>query len=534
MASCHTMNRLRTEQDLISVAVALIGPDAPLTLAENRFRREAKVPLGTTLVAEIRAAIVGGSDPLGDAFTRLRSPEARRAQGATFTPTPIITSMLSWAAKEGDPARVVDPGAGSGRFILAVADRFPKAKLVAIELDPVAALILRANVAVRGLAERVNVLVADYRAITLPEIEGATLFIGNPPYVRHHGIPDHWKTWFAETASVYGVKASKLAGLHIHFFLKTLQLAKVGDYGSFITSAEWLDVNYGTVLRQLLADGLGGCGLHVLDPKAMPFADAITTGAITCFRVGRRPEALRVRAVASLEGLQDLSQGKPVPWDKVAESSRWSTIIRPGPKPPSGYIHLGEICRVHRGQVTGGNDVWIAGEHAEDLPPDVLVPTVTKAKDILEAGSALRETNRLRKVVNLPADLDELDADYRSAVNRFLMWAKSNSADKSYIARHRRAWWAVGLGTPAPIICTYMGRRPPVFVRNLCDARHLNIAHGLYPRERLSEDVLKALVAWLCKHVHVESGRTYAGGLTKFEPKELERVPIPTLKNLPE
>jgi hypothetical protein len=42
----------------------------------------------------------------------------------------------------------------------------------------------------------------------------------------------------------------------------------------FITAAEWLDVNYGAVLRRLLADGLGGTAIHLIDPKAQPFVDA--------------------------------------------------------------------------------------------------------------------------------------------------------------------------------------------------------------------------------------------------------------------
>ena len=95
------------------------------------------------------------------------------------------------------------------------------------------------------------------------------------------------------------------------------------------------------------------------------------------------------------------------------------------------------------------------------------------------------------------------------------------------IARHRRAWWAVRLYPPAPILCSYMARRPPVFVRNPCGARHLNIAHGLYPREPLGEAALTALLAHLRATVTAAAGRTYAGGLTKFEPGELERVPVP-------
>jgi hypothetical protein len=77
-----------------------------------------------------------------------------------------------------------------------------------------------------------------------------------------------------------------------------------------------------------------------------------------------------------------------------------------------------------------------------------------------------------------------------------------------------------------------MARRAPAFVRNLCDARHINIAHGLYPRENLTEDQLNALAAWLRSNVSVESGRTYAGGLTKFEPKEVEKLTIPNLPKL--
>ena len=40
------------------------------------------------------------------------------------------------------------------------------------------------------------------------------------------------------------------------------------------------------------------------------------------------------------------------------------------------------------------------------------------------------------------------------------------------------------------------------------------------------------LVTWLNKNINTGSGRTYAGGLTKFEPKEIERLRIPSLETL--
>jgi len=95
------------------------------------------------------------------------------------------------------------------------------------------------------------------------------------------------------------------------------------------------------------------------------------------------------------------------------------------------------------------------------------------------------------------------------------------------VASHRKAWWAVGLRSPAPIISTYMARRPPAFVLNKAEARHINIAHGLYPRDPMSERARTTLVRFLQSHISQRSGRTYAGGLTKFEPREMEKLAVP-------
>ena len=81
-------------------------------------------------------------------------------------------------------------------------------------------------------------------------------------------------------------RASALAGLHLHFFVQALRLARVGDIGVFITAAEWLDVDYGSALRQLLTERLGGIELRVLEPTAEAFPGTATTAAITGFRVG--------------------------------------------------------------------------------------------------------------------------------------------------------------------------------------------------------------------------------------------------------
>ena len=511
-----------TEEELAALATELAGGRSAASRPGLRSSR----PLAAR-VEHLARAIAAGDDPLGDAFCRLRPPRTRRRHGAVYTPRPIVESMLRWAVRQGNPARVVDPGAGSGRFLLAAGRAFPAAKLVAVETDPLAAATLRANAAVLGMTDRVTLLAADYRTVTLPDVDGPTLFVGNPPYVRHHDVAPAWKDWLTDAAAGYGVKASRLAGLHVHFVLKTCQLARPGDYGAFITSAEWLDVNYGHVLRKAFVDVLGGAALHVLDPAAAPFPDADATGAIACFHTGRRSKAVRMRTVAAPVELGSLEGGRPVARARLADARRWSPLLRPAERAPRGYVELGELCRVHRGQVTGCNAVWIAGAYPGPLPDAVLVASVTRARELFDAAPRLASTDALRRVIDIPVRLDALDDRARERVERFLGWARSMRADASYVAGNRRAWWAVGLREPAPILCTYMARRPPAFVRNPRGARHLNVAHGLYPREPLSEATLDALSSWLQRNVRTSGGRTYAGGLTKFEPREVERILVP-------
>jgi adenine-specific DNA-methyltransferase len=516
-----------SERELAGLAEALGAAQvAGLAPAEERLLAEAARPR-RGLIEAARAAIAGGGDPLGEAFCALRTPALRREHGATYTPAAIVDAMVAWAGRAVRPARVVDPGMGSARFLVAAARRFPEAELVGVEIDPLAALLGRAALAAAGLRRRARVLLEDYRALRLDPAAGPTLFLGNPPYVRHHDIAPRWKRWLAETARRRGLPVSQLAGLHVHFFLATAEHAAPDDVGVLITAAEWLDVNYGALPRALFAGDLGGLGLHLLEPTAEPFPDAATTAVISCFRVGARARTVAMRRVASLPALGSLERGRQVPVADLRAAPRWTPLTRPAVRAHPGLIELGELCAVRRGQVTGANAFWIAGAHAPGLPAHVLKPTVTHARELLAAGAALVDAAPLRRVIDLPEDLSTLDPEARRAADALLRKGRAAGVDRGYIASHRRAWWAVALYPPAPILATYMARRPPGFVRNLAGARHINIAHGLYPRVPLAPAQLDALAAHLARTASCSAGRTYAGGLTKFERREMERLLVP-------
>lgn len=531
------MSPISDELDLAAFAAALGATSLGQELTEQEQRilaRSSHRRIGGQEVQRYRAEILRGTDLLGDAFASIRSPEERRVQGATYTPQAIVGTMVEWAdwfrraAGGGGPTRIIDPGAGSGRFLIAAGKAFPKAQLVGVELDPLASVCLRANLAANRMLQRSQVLNGDFRQVSIPKVAGRTLFIGNPPYVRHHQIGAQWKQWLTSESEKLGLSASQLAGLHVHFFLSTLLHASPGDYGAFITSAEWLDVNYGRLVRELFVNHLGGTSLTIVEPTARPFPDAASTAVISTFEVASKSRSIRVRRVDDVVSLSPLQSGRRLLRTRFDPRSRWSHLTRRSHQVPSGYVELGELCRVHRGQVTGANHVWIAGTHSNGLPPAVLFRTVTKARELFAAEGVLHDAGKLRDVIDIPRDLDTLDADDRDQVERFLSCARKMGAADGYVASNRKAWWAVELRDPAPILATYMARRPPAFVLNPAQARHINVAHGLYPREPLSTEVLTGLAHYLSSAIKTSEGRTYSGGLTKFEPREMERLLVPS------
>jgi len=517
----------------LSVRLGAAGAGGPLSQEEVALLSsiEKLTPVVSDEDVELaRQALRDGGDPLGALFYAHRDADARRSAGAVYTPEAIVAPMVSWTLSQ-NVKRIVDAGSGSGRYTSAVLRINPAMQIIAVDLDPLATIMTRAAVAVLG-GTAVTVSQIDYTKLRLPAIAGVTAFLGNPPYLRHHQISPASKAWAQKAAAVLGHKVSGLAGLHAYFYLATGILGRPGDVGCFVTSAEWLDVNYGSIIRNLLTESLGGEEIHIVEPSAMPFDGTATTAAVVQFRVGTPVQAIGFRAVPTLGELEPLKRsGSPVARERLTEATRWSVFIRTRTQVPAGYIELGEIARVHRGAVTGANATWVARE-AVDLPDSVLYASVTKARELFAAGSVLSTSEQLRSVIDIPADLDLFDTADRKRINRFLKQARLNDVHEGYVARSRRAWWSVGLKAPAPILATYMARRPPAFVRNEIEARHINIAHGVYPRQELSQDELRVLADCLSSSVVLGQGRTYAGGLTKFEPKEMERLTIPDLDTL--
>lgn len=520
---------------LVRLAAALGAADhgGPLSPAEKALldRAMGEPAPRDSLVTAVRRAVAEGRDPLGEAFIGVVAASERRLKGAFYTPPTIVEPMVRWALQR-DPQRIVDAGCGSGRFAAAVAKCRPDLDIVAVDSDPVATLLCRAHLGLVG-ARRCRVLHADYTKLDLEPFSGRTAFLGNPPYVRHHALLPQQKEWAAAIGAKLGVRFSRLAGLHVHFFLATAVHARPGDVGCFITSAEWLDVNYGTALRHLLAGWMGAQSLHWINPVSIPFDDAMTTAVITCFEIGNEASPVRCRFTRSRSELGDLDRGgNPVSRSILAASPRWTSLFRdPDPRENgNGFVPLGSLVRVSRGVATGANHFFVMTK-AEASQRGLLAhtrPVISSAEEVFQANGVIRDQPNRRVLLDLPAAL-RLDAPENAPLHAYLAEGERQGIATRYLCAHRRPWWRVGAGNPPPVVATYMARQEPAFALNPDGMAILNVIHGLYPRQPLSSDELAALVRYLnaARASFRGAGRTYHGGLEKFEPREMEALSVP-------
>jgi adenine-specific DNA-methyltransferase len=524
------------ELHLIRLAADLGAADfgGPLSVQESHLLDGARKLPATEIeeIARIVDEIRAGGDPLGDLFCATRAPVERRAQGAFYTPAALVDPMVAWTLTF-DPQRVVDAGCGSGRFAAAVARYRPDLPIVAVDLDPVATILARATLLAAG-ATSVRVLQADYTSLDLPVIEGKTAFIGNPPYVRHHDLSPDAKVWAAGAAGSLGLQMSGLSGLHVYFYLATALYARPGDVGCFVTSSEWLDVNYGSLLRKLFLGRLGGQSLHLVDQRTVPFDDAMTTALIACFVVGSAPPYVRLQMIQAASDLDALIQGEEVLASRLRLADRWTPVIgNRNISVDATAVPLRKIARVHRGVVTGSNSYFImTRQRSEELGLSSWCrPAITRGSEIMSSDGVIRDAPGLLVVLDVPPDVDRtahprLDAYLRTGETGT---ALEPPIANRYIPAHRRPWWFLGHWTPPPIVASYMARQGPHFALNPDGLAIINVVHGIYPHRSINFTQLEELVVALntAREGFRGHGRTYHGGLEKFEPREMEALPVP-------
>lgn len=297
------------------------------------FYSDAAVPGWRSLIDQIHEFDFSKLDyeVVGSIFERLIGPEERHKYGQFYTRVEVVDLINSFCIHDGKE-KVLDPACGGGTFLVRAyarkrvlaesrSHRDLLTDIYGTDLSQFAAHLTTMNLATRDLVEDENYprigradffnVLPDSPFVKLPQklkahglgnkyvdirIPPLDAVVANPPYVRQEDIPKAKKklkagSSEAGTKEFYSQRVAQMAGaqltgrsdLHCYFWPHAATFLKEQGMLGFITSNQWLDVEYGFKLQKWLLSNFEI--LAVLESPVEPwFVGARVSTAVTIAR----------------------------------------------------------------------------------------------------------------------------------------------------------------------------------------------------------------------------------------------------------
>jgi len=533
------------------------------------------------------------SDVIGDIYASWVPQDARRTLGQFWTPLPIAQLMTQWAVRSPND-RVLDPAFGSGVFLLTTMDRLirlgtpvvPDSQQVSgVELSPLAFLMGLTNVLLHYPAAQPRIQWGDFlvperepllalkesaatyevgvQQMTLPglEIIAPTTFpeqfdaiVCNPPYTRHHHLPEAYKSsWAAAMKQEYGIRLSRFSSLFAYFFVQATRMLAPAGRMAFITPAVVFEASYGRQVKTFIRQQLRLRAIVTFGETLSVFEGVDTAGCITLVERPGTPAAdtftlIRVRRWPGPEPVlqaierrdavtADWGTSRKIDLAELEPRHKWTIIgLENSRFDDENFVPLSNIAHIMRGIATGANDFFVLSdsEVAEwGLKQANLRPVLTKTREALGYVFSQTDFDRLRReekkrwllYLTEPVAPGTPEA-------RYIQHGEARSLHERSLVKTRPFWYAMEQRDPAPIYFTYLSRKRSRFIYNQADVLALNVFLCIYPIPAISQDetMLKALLAVLNSLITKDSlrhvGRTYGSDTIKVEPREMDRLPV--------
>lgn len=467
--------------------------------------------------------------------------QERNKMGQFSTPYPLARQICEYITNyTGNSIEsFLEPSIGTGVFYSALSDIATIHQAVGYEID---------NYYFKPTKDlwnnhKINIINQDFLE-AYPE-EEFSLIIANPPYSRHHHILPETKVELSEKVKrLYNFKISGLAGLHIYFIILSTQWLKEGGYSCWLIPTEFLSVNYGIEFKRFLLSQVDLISIHSYDNSDVQFNDALVSSSVLVFRKSKS----KSEYVSFSWGTNINNPSKVIRIHKsdLNPNTKWTKeSILNKTQPDYSNITIGTFFNIKRGIATGDNNFFIISEDiikAYGIPMEILTPTIPPPRK-LKSNIYTKEEQTSDGLFLLSCNdsLETIKTKYEGLYKYIKKGIEDGVALRAN-CRNRSPWYSLERRKIAPILVSYMGRDtnssklPLKFILNPAGIIPTNSYLCLYLKDEYIHNVnnltyreLWKVLSSIPKEVLIAHGRSYGGGLLKWEPKELESIPCPEL-----
>lgn len=478
-----------------------------------------------------------------------KTQKERNKLGQFATPTALAQSIVEYGVSllgNNKNIHFLDPAFGTGAFFSALLNVSKIDKILTaqgFEIDPYYGEAAKEF----WKGTPLNLKVLDFTNLSAPQRQSDrfNLVICNPPYVRHHHMSSEEKIRLQElTVATCGIRISGLAGLYCYFLCLSHTWMRQGGIAGWLIPSEFMDANYGKAIKNYLWQKVTLLQIHRFDSEDVKFDDALVSSAILWIKNVPPPPKHEVLFTFG-ESLPSPNLSRLVSSSVLKDEPKWTRFPVLAIRDSSGNFCLSDLFEIKRGIATGDNNFFIltkekVREHR--LPSKFLRPILPSPRYISsdeikadDEGFPLLERQLFLLDCHIPEQV--IQRDYPS-LWKYLESGKGTVSER-YLCRHRKIWYSQEKRLPAPILCTYLGRKKNEddrafrFILNSSKAVAPNVYLLLYPRQILAHclslDPSRIRQVWEMLNTMeptsiLQEGRVYGGGLHKIEPKELGKV----------
>lgn len=516
--------------------------------------------------------------------------EKQRALGQYETPSNVADLLLGFCLRR-PTERIFDPGCGQGHLLERAAswldwlaassqDIVPDA-LTGAELDPEAAA------AARKRLPQANILNRNYLAMAPSAVPAMDVIIANPPFTRSQWIGElkpqltrqlPMFPWAKEEPAAEKLplisheladSLSGRSGLHAYFLLHSEPFLREGGRLGFVVPNGWLDVAYGSELKQFLLDHFRI--LTIVESNVerwFPLA-RVNTCLIILEKCGvlYRRMANPIRLVRLKAPLSELLPYKPdqrrhflavedlvaqlktirpyetqefavhiVQQSTLRSADKWGMALRA----PTVYRHhrdhldlfpLKNWASVQRGFTTGANEFFYLDQESIarwSIEKRFRSPLLKSLRGI--ARLSLDEKDCRLQVLLLPRERDRLS----TAVCEYIAWGEKQGFHQRHTCRARDPWYVLPAQPPAPLVLPkgiWHRHLAPLLSKEVAVDQQL---YRIQPAQNVPLLAAAALFnsAWFALQIELQGRVNFGKGLLWLATYELDEVRLPDPRRL--
>lgn len=416
------------------------------------------------------------------------------------TPVAVVRCAWKrvWELRPGKIGKVVDLGAGDGRF-----GRYGSFEsYVGYEIDENRSANAQLPANARLL---ICCAFSDYEA-------DADVCIGNPPFVRNQQIPGDWRRYVhGLVRERTGVSVSGLANAWQYFFLNALARLKSDGLAALIVPFEWVSRPSAEALRRYIRESKWNVYVYRLADAG--FAGVLTTASIT------------VVDKAAREGQWELHDETPDGDDRLMASASGS---------PSGvltYLRASDLAakqpRAKRGLSPGTQKVLTLTEaqrrnHSLRKDGDV-VPCITSLRHLSEELADLDEDTFRKHYVEEGRRCWLIRTDHEpSAELSAYIESVPVEERQTKTCLNRPEWWRFKMPeVPSMLFAQGFRGRFPKVVKNVVGGYAVGGVCGIYNAD---EDVVDELTGGLGGMDLRDRVVAYSSGFYKIEINQINAL----------